>query len=127
MLVSCHTFITVKSPWLTTCVVLQVPGDVPGGQVTFGCYFDQTASTEVQVTPAAAAAAQQDVIPDIQEHMVDEFAAGDAAPQVEAKHQANGDGANSSVIEDNLIDEFAAGDAAVQIEVSHGAWLLWHA
>lgn len=94
----------------------QVPGDADGGQLTLGCYFDQTGSTDVQVTPAAAA--QQDLIPNTEDDVVDEFAAGDAAPQVEAQHQRNGVGADSSVVDDGLIDEFAAGDAAVQIEVS---------
>ena len=94
----------------------QVPGDADGGQLTLECYFDQTSSTDVQVTPAAAA--QQDLVPNTEEDVVDEFAAGDAAPQVEAQHQRNGVGADGSVVDDGLIDEFAAGDAAVQIEVS---------
>ena len=92
---------------------MQVPGDAAGGHVTIGCYFDQTASTEVDVTPASTA--QQGSSPNLEEDVVDEFAAGDAAPQVEAKHRSNGNG--SSAVEDGLIDEFASGDAAVQIEV----------
>lgn len=94
---------------------MQVPGDAAGGQVTIGCYFDQTASTEIDITRSSPA--QQGSSPNLEEDVVDEFAAGDAAPQVEAKHQSNGSGTDSSVVEDGLIDEFAAGDAAVQVEV----------
>lgn len=100
--------------------LLQVPENVSGGQITIACHFDQTASTEVQVTPSAAA--QQTLAPNAEEDSVDEFAAGYAAPQTEAQHQSNGASQEPSVIDDNLIDEFAAGDATAQVQVrDHGA------
>ena len=68
----------------------QVPGDAAGGQVTIACQFNETASTEVQVTPAAVAQTNGTV-----------------------RQSAS----NASPIDD-LTDDFAAGDAAVQVPVS---------
>lgn len=63
----------------------QVPADASGGHVTITCHFNQTASTEVQVTPAAAAQ-QSDTGPQTAQppvdDLTDDFAAGDAAVQV---------------------------------------------
>ena len=63
----------------------QVPADASGGHVTITCHFDQTGSTEVQVTPAAAAqpssTASQTAEPPVDD-LTDDFAAGDAAVQV---------------------------------------------
>ena len=73
-------------------VALQVPGDASGGHVTITCHFNQTGSTEVQVTPAAVA---------------QQSSAGLQAPEA----HTSGD----------LIDDFAAGDAAAQIPVGHAA------
>lgn len=68
---------------------IRVPADASGGQVTIMCHFNQTSSTEVQVTPAAAA---QQSNTDTQEaaadspvdDLTDDFAAGDAAVQMPA-------------------------------------------
>ena len=53
--------------------------------MTITCHFNQTGSTEVQVTPAAAAqpsgAPSQTAEPPIDD-LTDDFAAGDAAVQV---------------------------------------------
>ncbi len=51
------------------------------------CHFNQTTSTEVQVTPAAAAqqSSPESQVPDEQapvDDLTDDFAAGDAAVQV---------------------------------------------
>ena len=67
----------------------QVPGDASGGHVTITCHFNQTGSTEVQVTPAAAA----------------------------QQSSTNSQTAESPI--DDLTDDFAAGDAAVQVPVCH--------
>ncbi|KAL3162434.1 hypothetical protein ABBQ32_010103 [Trebouxia sp. C0010 RCD-2024] len=66
---------------------VMVPADASGGHVTITCHFNQTASTEVQVTPAAAAQ-QSDTGPQTAQppvdDLTDDFAAGDAAVQVPA-------------------------------------------
>ena len=53
--------------------------------MTITCHFNQTGSTEVQVTPAAAAqpsgTASQTAEPPV-DNLTDDFAAGDAAVQV---------------------------------------------
>lgn len=53
--------------------------------MTIACHFNQTGSTEVQVTPAAAAqpsgTASQTAEPPVDD-LTDDFAAGDAAVQV---------------------------------------------
>ena len=53
--------------------------------MTITCHFNQTGSTEVQVTPAAAAqqssAASQTAEPPLDD-LTDDFAAGDAAVQI---------------------------------------------
>lgn len=83
-----------SASWSSGLLSAQVPADASGGHVTITCHFNQTASTEVQVTPAAAV--QQ----------------SDPGPQT----------AQPPV--DDLTDDFAAGDAAVQVSVCSSLVLL---
>lgn len=67
---------------------VMVPADAEGGQVSIMCHFNQTSSTEVQVTPASTAQQSstqpQDAAASAVDDLTDDFAAGDAAAQIPA-------------------------------------------
>ena len=63
-----------------------MPADAEGGQVSIMCHFNQTSSTEVQVTPASTAQQSstqpQNAAASAVDDLTDDFAAGDAAVQI---------------------------------------------